>query len=272
MPDNVHERPCSGPEPRQETELESLVKIEDRIGAESRDFYRTAIMTMLDARIPLLVGGAFAFEFYTGISRYTKDFDIFIKAEDVGRVLDTFKSEGYTTEVTAPHWLAKVCAADNFVDIIFGEANGVRAVDEEWFRHTVRHTIFGLDLHLCTAEQMIASKAFVMDRNRYDGADVAHLIRARADNLDWDLLTGHFGEYWHVLLSHLILFGFIYPSERNRIPARVMQKLLRHAQEELKKPVQAGRVCRGTLTSMTQYRVDIMRWGYRDARELKEAV
>ena len=109
---NLHARPCSGPEPHEETEHESLVKIEDRIEPEARDFYRKAIMTIQNAGIPLLVGGAFAFEFYTGISRYTKDFDIIVRARDASRVIKLLSSSGYTTEVTAPHWLAKVCAGD----------------------------------------------------------------------------------------------------------------------------------------------------------------
>ena len=158
------------------------------------------------------------------------------------------------------------------MDIIFGEANGVREVGDDWFDNTQRHTILGLDLALCRVEETISSKAFVMDRNRYDGADVAHLIRAHAENLDWDRMVRHFGEYWHVLLSHLILFTFIYPSESRLIPSRVMNLLLERLERELQQSPSPERVCRGTLTSMTQYHVDIIRWGYKDAREFKEAV
>ena len=35
------------------------------------------------------------------------------------------------------------------------------------------------------AEEMLWSKAFVMERERYDGADVIHLIRSKAEKLDW---------------------------------------------------------------------------------------
>lgn len=270
MPNNFHSRPCSGPEAVPETELESRVKIEDRIGAEAREFYRRTITTILSAGIPLLVGGAYGFEFYTGISRYTKDFDVFVKAHDAGRVLDVLSSAGYKTEVTAPHWLVKACSGDTFVDFIFGQANGASEVDDAWFQNSIRHVILGMDLDLCPVEETICSKAFVMDRNRYDGADVAHLIRARAEQIDWDRLLRRFGAYWHVLLSHLLLFTFIYPSESARIPERVMQELMRRLQRELQKPALKERICRGTLLSMTQYHLDIIRWGYKDARELKE--
>jgi hypothetical protein len=139
--------------------LESLVKIENRIEPDAREFYRTVILTMQRAGVPLLVGGAFAFEFYTGISRFTKDLDLFVRTKDAERVLDVFRSAGYKTEVTAPHWLAKVCSGDVFVDFIFGQANGASEVDDGWFENAGRHVMLGLDLELCPVEETICSKA-----------------------------------------------------------------------------------------------------------------
>jgi hypothetical protein len=45
-----------------------------------------------------------------------------------------------------------------------------------------------------------------------------------------------------------------------------MQELLLRQERELKNPPLKDHICRGTLISMTQYRVDVMRWGYKDAR------
>lgn len=53
-----------------------------------------------------------------------------------------------------------------------------------------------------------------MERERFDGADVAHIILKRGKRLDWGRLLSRFGEHWRVLLSHLILFDYIYPSEK----------------------------------------------------------
>src|SRR6266853_3685632 len=78
------------------------------------------------------------------------------------------------------------------------------------------------------------SKAFVMERERYDGADIAHLLHARAEALDWGRLARRFGRHWRVLLSHLILFGFIYPSERTRIPEPPMRRCLHLLEEEMR--------------------------------------
>ena len=84
-----------------------------------------------------------------------------------------------------------------------------------------------------------------MERERYDGADIAHLLHARAEALDWGRLARRFGRHWRVLLSHLILFGFIYPSERTRIPEPLMRRCLQLLDAEMRRPSEQ-RVCRGT--------------------------
>jgi hypothetical protein len=123
-------------------------------------------------------------------------------------------------------------------------------------------------VQLCPAEETIWSKAFVMERERYDGADVAHLLRACGEHLDWRRLLHRFGAHWRVLLSHLILFGFIYPAERTRIPTWVMQELLDRVRHELRSHPPTARVCQGTLLSRAEYLIDIEQWGYEDARLL----
>ena len=69
-------------------------------------------------------------------------------------------------------------------------------------------------VRLSPAEEMIWSKAFIQERERFDGADVMHLLREIGPSLDWPRLLMRFGDYWRVLLSHLIMFGFVYPDKR----------------------------------------------------------
>ncbi|MDQ3881264.1 MAG: hypothetical protein M3295_09370, partial [Chloroflexota bacterium] len=170
------------------------------------------------------------------------------------------------TERSFPHWLAKVRSGDEYVDVIFSAGNGVAEVDAEWFQHAERATILGVRVALCPPEEMIWSKAFVMERERYDGADVAHLIRATAARLDWDRLARRFEPHWRVLLSHLVLFGFVYPGERDAIPAVLIRELSARLAEEATTRVSDERACLGTLLSRRQYLVDVERWGYRDGR------
>jgi hypothetical protein len=119
---------------------------------------------------------------------------------------------------------------------------------------------------LCPAEETIWSKAFVMERERYDGADIAHLIRAAGRQFDWPRLVGRFGSHYRVLLSHLILFGFVYPSERDIIPRHVLAGLLARLEHDESQPVDASSLCHGTLLSRAQYLVDIGPWGLGDPR------
>jgi hypothetical protein len=113
---------------------------------------------------------------------------------------------------------------------------------------------------------MIWSKSLIMERERYDGADVAHLLRHCSGMLHWDRLLRRFGDHWRVLLSHLVLFGFIYPGERALVPAAVMKELVGRLLADLDVPTRDSKVCQGTLLSRSQYLVDIDEWGYEDAR------
>jgi hypothetical protein len=140
-------------------------------------------------------------------------------------------------------------------------------VDDDWFRYAVPATVMGQPVRLCPVEETIWSKSYVMERERYDGADIAHLIHARAEQIDWSRLARRFGQHWRVLLSHLILFGFIYPSERRRIPEALMRRCLEILEQEMRQ-APARRICRGPLTSRAQYLVDVQLWGYEDARLL----
>ena len=240
------------------------------LSLETQAFYRQAVQMLNNSDIPFLVGGAYALAHYTGIVRHTKDFDVFLKPEDVRPALDLFSREGHRTEIPFPHWLGKAFNGQDFVDFIFSSGNGVAKVDDGWFEHAPRATFLGEPVRLCPVEEMIWSKSFVCERERFDGADINHLLRARGRELDWRRLLDRFGPHWRVLLGHLVLFGFVYPSERDVVPGWVMAELVGQLQAESEGP-DDRRVCQGTLLSRIQYVVDMDRWGYSDARLDQEA-
>jgi hypothetical protein len=233
---------------------------------EAQNFYRRAIDILDRAEVPFLVGGAYALAHYTDVVRHTKDFDMFLRSEDSPRALDAFGAAGFHTELTFAHWLAKVFCGEDFVDLIFSSGNGVAKVGDAWFEHAPPARFLGREVRLCPVEEMIWSKAFVVERERYDGADINHLIRAHGAAMDWKRVLHNFGPHWRVLLSHLVLYGFVYPSDRDRVPTGVMQELLGRLRRELESPPPRRRVCRGTLLSRIQYVVDLEQWGYEDAR------
>jgi hypothetical protein len=236
----------------------------------SRDFYQSALRYLQQAGIPFLVGGAYSFARHTGIERHTKDFDIFVREADCERVLKTLAAAGYSVELTFPHWLGKAYSGDNQLDVIFGSGNGVARVDDGWFEHAVEDQVFDTPVLLCPVEETIWSKSFVMERERFDGADVAHLLRSAGRHLDWQRLLDRFGPRWRVLCAHLVLFQFVYPGERDTIPAWVMEEMTGRLRRETGAPPQETNVCQGTLLSRAQYLVDIEHWGYEDARRTGE--
>lgn len=231
-----------------------------------RDFYVRALRLMNDGDSPFVVGGAYALERHTGISRHTKDLDLFVAMTDVEEVLGRFRKEGFRTERTHPHWLAKVHHEGAFVDIIFRSGNGLAEVDARWFERGSDGEVFGVPVRLCAPEDMIWSKAFIMERERFDGADIAHLLRGCGPRLDWELLLALFDRYWRVLAAHVVLFGFIYPGERECIPAWVVTEFARRLERETASDSEEVGLCQGTLLSRSQYLIDINVCGYTDAR------
>ena len=234
---------------------------------EKAELYRSALEMLNRNGVPYLVGGTYAFHYYAGIARATKDFDIFVRPQDLQRVFDVLARLGFKTEVAFSHWLAKAFNADRFIDIIYNSGNGIVEVDDEWFAHAVDESVLGVPAKLVPPEEMVWSKSFIMERERYDGADVAHLLRHCSGLLNWDRLLRRFGANWRVLLSHIVLFGFIYPGERALIPASVTRELVNRLLADLDVPTRDSKVCQGTLLSRAQYLVDVGEWGYDDARQ-----
>src|SRR6184192_3729445 len=234
------------------------------------DFHRRSMAALQDANVPFLLGGAYVVEVYSGVSRRSKDFDLYVRPRDVDAAMDALARAGYKTEMTFPHWLAKAGRGRDYIDLIFRAGNGLCEVDDSWFERAQDDEIEGLHVKLCAPEEMIWMKAFIMERERFDGADIAHILRCCAAEIDWTHLVRRFGSDWRVLLSHLVLFGYIYPGERARIPAAIMKDLITRLRSEART---AGpeRLCRGTLLSRQQYLVDVQEWGLRDAR-LEERV
>ena len=232
----------------------------------TKAFYRQAIDLLDEAGVPFLVGGAYAFAEYTGIERHTKDFDLFLKRDYLEPAMDAFRVRGFEPEIRFDHWLAKVYGpGELFVDLIFSSGNGIAEVDDLWFEFSQEARVFDRDVRLCPAEEMIWSKAFIQERERFDGADVAHILKSRGERMDWPRLIARFGQNWRVLFSHLVLFGYIYPDNRAILPSWVMAEMNTRLIEEMTTAVPIDRVCNGPVLSRQQYLHDLSE-GYEDAR------
>src|SRR5205809_5308748 len=229
------------------------------------DFHLRSVTALQDANVPFLIGGAYVVEVYAGVSRRTKDFDLYVRPNHVEAALEALACADYTTDLTFPHWLAKAKRGRDYVDLIFRAGNGLCEVDDSWFERAHSHEFLGSEVKLCAPEEMIWMKAYIMERERFDGADIAHILQSCAEKLDWAHLVRRFGPDWRVLLSHLVLFGYIYPSEHGRVPASIMNDLISRLPNDTP-AAGPDRLCRGTLLSRKQYLLDIQERGFRDAR------
>jgi len=232
-------------------------------------FYGRAIDTLLDSDSRFLVGGTDALRAYTGIQRPTKDLDLFCLRSDYPRILQSLKSAGYRAEVTNPGWIAKIFEGDRYIDLIFSSGNGICDVDESWFRFACPGWTLGRQVLMMPAEEMIWSKAFIQERERFDGADVLHLIHCQRDRLNWQRLLDRFEPHWEVILAHLINYRFVYPDDTDAIPPEVMDNLLGRASQCTSSSSASRTSCRGDLLSSKQYNVDFSEWGYDEFPDVK---
>lgn len=241
-------------------------------GRDTNTFYRRTLHVLSDAHVRFLVGGSHAYLQYTGIVRPTKDFDLFLRREDIEAALDALRDAGYRTEIAFPHWLAKAHQSGDHVDLVFSSGNGLCRVDDDWFAHAIDADVLGMPVKIAPVEEFLWQKAFVMERERFDGADLMHLIRHCAEMIDWQRLLLRFDRYWPLLLTYLTMFSFVYPSEIHRIPVSLFNELVGRLQAQLATGQNGtggngtDRVCQGTLVSRGQYMIDIGQYGFLDAR------
>ncbi len=228
-------------------------------------FYKQVLLLLKDSGIPFIIGGSFAVFEYTDTIRETKDMDIYCLPQDYPLILKLFESKGYQTQLTDVRWLAKVFNEDGkFIDIIFDTVNNICKVDETWFELARDAVVFDMQVRLVAPEHLIWGKIYVMNRERYDGADVNHLILKQGRNLDWGLLKKLIEPNWHLLLSSFLLFQFVYPADyRDILPKWLFDELIARAQEQYDLPSPQERVCRGPWIDQTQYEVDVKEWNYK---------
>src|SRR5579872_4508920 len=148
------------------------------------------VLSLLEeAGVHYAVAGAFALRQHTGISRFTKDLDIFLTTNDTPRVLSLLQEHGFKCENCDPVWLAKVHRDGYFVDLITGMSNGVFVVDYSWIDRAREGKVLGVSTRILAPEELILSKLFVTRRERFDGADIAHVIYSIGNKLDWERIV-----------------------------------------------------------------------------------
>ena len=242
---------------------------------EQEALYREVLLAMEAEKIPYAVAGAFALQKHTGICRYTKDLDLFVRAEETPIALEHLRKHGFETEIRDPVWLAKAHRDDFFVDLITGMSNAVFVVDESWIQLAIPALIVDVPTRVLAAEELIVSKLFVTRRERFDGADIAHVIYGTRGKLDWNRIVRRIGEHWEVLLWALVLFHYVYPANANFVPSWLWMELTGRFLNEIQHP-DPNAPFRGSLIDEHMFAIDLKEWGlenlldqYRERRSPK---
>jgi hypothetical protein len=231
---------------------------------EAQAFYKEALAVLHESGVPFMLGGAFSLFHHTGIYRDTKDLDVFCKQSDYPKILKFFAEKGYRTDLYDVRWIAKVYKGDYFIDIIFNTVNNICRVDDSWLERAVKAQFVGMDVLFLAAEELLFCKLYVQNRERYDGADLNHILLKTGKALDWKRLLFYMDPHWHLLLAQLLQFQFVYPSEYHEIiPKWLFDELMRRAHEQYDLPSPYEKVCRGPIIDQTQYEIDVKEWNYK---------
>jgi len=229
--------------------------------------FRDALCALNTAHVPYVVTGAFALALHTGIWHPTKDLDIALTHSSTAGALATLRQAGFQTEVLDPVWLGKAYREDFFVDLIFGMSNGVLVVRDSWIERSYPGQVADVDTRILAPEELLVSKLFVARRDRYDGADVVHLLYKLGEQLDWLYVLDLLGEHWQLLLLALTLFAYVYPANTDIIPRAVWTNLTGRLQQTVLEP-KPPRVFRGTLIDPDLFKIDVSEWGFEDQLEM----
>jgi hypothetical protein len=230
---------------------------------KQQQLFREVLTHLTSLKIPFAVSGAFALQQHTDIFRFTKDLDIFLTAEDAPAAMAGLEQYGFECEVCDPVWLYKARRDGFFVDLITGMSNAVIVVDPTWIENSKPANVMGVEARVLAAEELIASKLFVTRRERFDGADIAHVIYGTEGKIDWNRILRQVGEHWEVLLWALLLFRYVYPAHTHYVPQAVWQDLLGRFANELANPNPKA-AFRGSLIDDRMFAIDVNEWGMED--------
>ncbi len=230
---------------------------------EQELLYRDVLLSLEEHHVPYAVAGAFALREYTGICRMTKDLDIFLPPEAAGSALHVLRAAGFECEITDPVWLAKAHRNDFFVDLITGMSNATLVVDQCWIKRARPAHIVGVNTRVLAPEELLASKLFVIRRERFDGADIAHIIYGTQGKLQWDRVLQLTGAHWEILLWMLLFFRYNYPAQTSYIPHWLWHDLLQRLNEAVEHP-EIDAPFRGSLVDDYMFAIDVNEWKMAD--------
>ena len=230
------------------------------IPAKQEMLFQEVLALFEQNQIAYAVAGAFALREHTGICRDTKDLDVFLTSKNVELALDRLRKEGFDCQTCDPVWLYKAHRDRFFVDLITGMSNAALVVEDSWIARAIPAVVHGVQTRVLGAEELLASKLFVTRRERFDGADIAHVIYGTKGKLDWQRVLSLVGEHWEILFWALVLFRYVYPAQTEYVPRDIWSGLIGRFQNAVSHPDPAAKF-RGSLIDDKMFAVDVNEWG-----------
>jgi hypothetical protein len=247
------------PEPLHPEDLPKTSSLPSDAPEEQVGLFRDVLETLERRGVPYAVSGAVALRQHTGICRQTKDLDLFVTPLNRGPALGCLRESGMECETTDPVWLAKAKRGQYFVDLISGMSNGVIMVEDSWIERAHPAVVHGVTTRVLAPEELVASKIFVARRERFDGADIAHVIYGTYRSFDFQRALELVGEHWEMLLWSLVLFRYAYPGQSHYVPDEIWQELLGRFEREIRNPNPQAKF-RGSLVDDNMFAIDINEW------------
>jgi hypothetical protein len=261
-----HKRPARTPavpavrQPDPPLILPETSSIPVAIPEDQQTLFREVLTLLERSRIDYAVAGAFALQVHTGICRDTKDLDVFLTSDAARLALDRLREEKFDTEVCDPVWLFKAHRGSFFVDLITGMSNAALVVEDSWIEHATPAVIQGVRTRVLGPEELLVSKLFVTRRERFDGADIAHIIYGTRGKLDWERILSLVAGHWEIFFWALVLFRYVYPAQTDYVPRHVWSELTARFQLAVLNFDPAARF-RGSLIDDKMFAIDVREWG-----------
>jgi len=229
------------------------------IPEEQELLFREVLTLLEEKRVPYAVAGAFALRQHTGIYRDTKDLDLFLTSTNACAALKLLEAEGFLCETCDPICLHKAHRNGFFVDLITGMSNAAIVVEDSWIERSKPAVVSEVRTRVLAPEELLASKIFVTRRERFDGADIAHIIYGTEGRLDWPRILQLVGENWEMLFWALVFFRYSYPAQTHFVPAELWQQMIRRFEDVVSRPDPAARF-RGSLVDDKMFAIDVNEW------------
>jgi hypothetical protein len=178
-------------------------------------------------------------------------------------VLRCLCAHGFKCDVPDPVWLAKAHRDGFYVDLITGMSNAAITVEESWIDRSFPAVVAGVQTRVLAPEELLASKIFVTRRERFDGADIAHIIYGTQGKLDWARILELICEHWELLYWHLILFAYVYPAYTHYVPESLWHDMAKQFANRLANH-DASAPFRGSLIDENMFAIDTHEWDMAD--------